>query len=96
MMSRQSQAVRAEVESIVSGPLDDQDLRAEIELLADVIIAASGYDGHLTSQQVDAALHVTRDGPSPAESGPLHSPVGQAVPEEDRWGWARPVPAHSE
>jgi hypothetical protein len=39
-----------------SRPLVDEELREEIELLTDVIVAASEYDKHLTSQQVDAAL----------------------------------------
>jgi hypothetical protein len=43
-----------------SRPLVDEDLQDEIELLTDVIVAASEYNEHLTSQQVDVALDLPR------------------------------------
>lgn len=39
-------------------PLEDEDLREEIDLLVEVIVTASEYPKHLTSQQIDAALHL--------------------------------------
>lgn len=39
-------------------PLEDEQLRADIELLLDVIVAAADYPNHLTPQQVDAALQL--------------------------------------
>ena len=38
--------------------LNDDVLGSEIELLADLIDAASGYDALLSQEQVDNALHV--------------------------------------
>jgi hypothetical protein len=43
-----------------SRPLVDEELKEEIELLTDVIVAASEYNEHLTSQQVDVALDLPR------------------------------------
>lgn len=41
----------------------DATLRAEIELLADVIAAASQVDGHLTTAQVDQVLGLANQEP---------------------------------
>ena len=40
------------------GPLEDEQLRAEIELLLDVIVAVADNPDHLSPQQVDAALQL--------------------------------------
>lgn len=49
-------------------PLEDEDLRDEIELLLELIVIASEYPRHLTSRQVDAALRLPLPSPgSPAE-----------------------------
>ena len=45
-------------------PLEDDELRDEIELLLDVIVTVAGYPNHLTPEQVDAALHLSSAGTS--------------------------------
>jgi len=45
-----------------SGTLHDATLDAEIQLVGDLVVAATGSDGPLTQDQIDAALGVTEDG----------------------------------
>ncbi len=54
-------------------PLEDEDLLEEITLLLEVIITASEYPNHLTSQQIDAALQL------PVRSLPALGPPAEAV-----------------
>jgi len=41
-----------------ASPLEDDELRDEIELLFDVIVTASEHRAHLTAREIDAALHL--------------------------------------
>jgi hypothetical protein len=46
-----------------SGTLHDATLDAEIQLVGDLVVAATGSDGPLTQEQIDAALGVIDDEP---------------------------------
>ncbi|MBC9824183.1 hypothetical protein [Terrabacter sp. MAHUQ-38] len=50
-----------------SSALEDDQLREEIELLLDVIVSASEHRDHLTSQQIDDALHLPSTSPATIE-----------------------------
>ena len=57
-----------------SGTLHDATLDAEIQLVGELVVAATGSDGPLTQEQIDAALGVTdlgvtADGPDQAPRG---------------------------
>ncbi|MFC8501763.1 hypothetical protein ACFUC1_05355 [Pedococcus sp. NPDC057267] len=41
-------------------PLNDPDLEHEISLLSEAIVAAAGCAGHLSDDEIDAALGVAR------------------------------------
>jgi len=45
----------------MSGTLHDATLDAEIQLVGDLVVAATGSDGPLTQEEIDAALGVTPD-----------------------------------
>ena len=44
-----------------SGTLHDAALDAEIQLVGDLVVAATGSHGRLTQEQIDAALGVIED-----------------------------------
>ena len=52
-----------------SGTLHDATLDAEIQLVGELVVAATGSDGPLSQEQIDAALGVTEEGPNQAPPG---------------------------
>lgn len=50
------------------GSLHDATLDAEIQLVGDLVVAATGSDGPLTQAQIDAALGVSGQGAEPHSS----------------------------
>lgn len=61
--------------------ITDQDLGSEIELLADVITAASGAEQTLSQEQIDSALGVCiqEPGEAPAVDSDAVAPPGPAA-----------------
>jgi hypothetical protein len=61
--------------------ITDQDLGSEIELLADVITAASGAEQTLSQEQIDSALGVCPQEPreAPALDSDAGAPPGPAA-----------------
>lgn len=49
--------------------LTDDDLKSEIEMVSDLVVAATSSDGPLNQAEVDLLLGINPDGDSPAESG---------------------------
>ena len=49
------------------GTLHDATLDAEIQLVGDLVVAATGSDGPLSQEQIDAALGVTDEDGAHAE-----------------------------
>ena len=45
-----------------SAELTDDALQGEIELVGDLVVAASSSEGPLTDEEIDAALGIDRDG----------------------------------
>jgi hypothetical protein len=43
--------------------LTDEDLRTEIELVSDLVVAARQFDGHLSEEAIDRALGVATSTP---------------------------------
>ena len=58
--------------------LTDDDLQSEIELVGDLVVAATSSDGPLPQEEIDRLLgvHPEEDGPEPDEDRP--------EPDEDR------------
>ena len=54
--------------------LTDNDLQSEIELVGDLVVAASASDGPLPQDQVDLLLGVRRDGVQSHEGAPVPEP----------------------
>ena len=57
--------------------LTDDDLQSEIELVGDLVVAATGSDGPLPQSEIDRLLGVAHGGaaaPDPAPSPPSHAP----------------------
>ena len=49
------------------GSLHDATLDAEIQLVGELVVAATGSDGPLTQAQIDAALGVCQHGTNPVQ-----------------------------
>ena len=49
------------------GSLHDATLDAEIQLVGELVVAATGSEGPLTQAQIDAALGVCEQGADPAQ-----------------------------
>jgi hypothetical protein len=60
-------AVSTETQEMMPGSLHDATLDAEIQLVGDLVVAATGSDGPLTQAQIDAALGVCEEGTDPAQ-----------------------------
>jgi hypothetical protein len=60
---RTPSAKEAEVGPVADIRVQDRDVLEEIELYGDLIIAASGSDGPLTTAQIDDVLGVSSDIP---------------------------------
>lgn len=60
--------------------LEDTDLRAEIDLVAELMIAAAGSDDALDQQTIDAVLGAVMDGDDGDDGTPRV--VAQRTPEE--------------
>lgn len=58
--------------------LTDNDLQSEIELVGDLVVAASASDGPLPQDEVDLLLGVGPGGAHPHEAGRAPEPDGQA------------------
>jgi hypothetical protein len=58
--------------------LTDDDLQSEIELVGEVVVAASASDGPLSQDEVDRVLGVRPVGVQPLEAGPAPEPESQA------------------
>ena len=54
--------------------LTDDDLQSEIELVGDLVVAASASDGPLSQDEVDRLLGVRAGGAHPHEAGPAPEP----------------------
>ena len=54
--------------------LTDNDLQSEIELVGDLVVAASASDGPLPQDEVDLLLGVRPGGAHPHEAGPAPQP----------------------
>jgi hypothetical protein len=54
--------------------LTDGDLQSEIELVGDLVVAASASDGPLSQDEVDRVLGVRPSGVRPHEAGPATEP----------------------
>jgi hypothetical protein len=54
--------------------LVDTVLLAELELTTNLIIAASQSESHLSQDEIDALLGVSREGPIPRQVGPARAP----------------------
>jgi hypothetical protein len=52
--------------------LTDDALQGEIELVGDLVVAASNSEGPLSDDEIDAALGIRRDEPHPASSRKQH------------------------
>jgi hypothetical protein len=60
-------AVSIETQETTRGSLHDATLDAEIQLVGDLVVAATVNDGPLTQAQIDAALGVCQSGTDPAQ-----------------------------
>jgi hypothetical protein len=65
-----------------SHDLLDTNLRDEIELVSDLVVAASGTDRHFTPDEVDALLGLQDEAASPPIGGCDDAPL-LATPERD-------------
>jgi hypothetical protein len=60
-------AVSTDTQETTRGSLHDATLDAEIQLVGDLVVAATVSDGPLTQAQIDAALGVCEQGTSTAQ-----------------------------
>jgi hypothetical protein len=63
------------VDSYSAGELNDEPLSQEIELLGELVVAASGMTRHLTREEVDQVLGLSGPTPEP----PAQTGSGSAV-----------------
>ncbi len=65
--------------------LTDDDLQSEIELVGDLVVAATSSDGRLPQKEIDRLLGVNpeEDGTGPDDNEPDHDEDGPG-PEPDR------------
>lgn len=68
-----------------AGDLLDPDLHEEIELVSDLVVAASGTSRHFTAAEVDVLLGVVPQNTDAIAAKPTRRPLA------DRVGWADPV-----